>query len=371
MKEKGAVLRAAGMMSGTSMDGVDLAIIDTDGIDLLGFGESRYRAYARDERETLRAALGKWPGEVGVAEAARVVEDAFLELAAGVEPVDVLGFHGQTLAHDPAGRGTHQAGDGARIADALDVTTVWDFRASDVALGGQGAPLAPFYHWAIARWAELREPVGFLNLGGVGNLTWVDPGTAAPERPGALFAFDTGPANAPLDDLMVARGLGTLDKGGALALRGKVEAGIVAEWLEAPFFAAPAPKSLDRTDFKGLASAVSPLSVEDALATLAACAAASVAAGLDLLPAKPSCIYASGGGTKNAALMRELRDRLACPVQPVEALGLEGDLIEAQAFAYLAVRVLKGLPTSCPGTTGVAAAVGGGEITRVRDGGAA
>ncbi len=363
-------MRVAGMMSGTSLDGVDLAVIDTDGQAVFGFHETAYRPYSDAERAVLRAALGKWPGEDGVAEAARIVEAAHIELAQGVQ-ADLLGFHGQTLAHDPAHRRTHQIGDGARVAQAVGIDTVWDFRSADVAMGGQGAPLAPFYHWACARWVGLIQPVVMLNLGGVGNLTWVNPKEQAPDHFGACLAFDTGPANAPMDDLVQRHGLGRFDRDGALAAAGTPSTTILEQFIDLPYFAAPPPKSLDRDAFDGLLPALDDLPVEDALATLAECVTGAVAMGFAHLPRIPAALYVTGGGRHNTHLMGLLTDLLPCPVAPVEALGLNGDALEAQAFAYLAARVLRGLPTSAPGTTGIGAAVSGGTISRVRASGAA
>lgn len=357
------VRRVLGMMSGTSLDGVDAALLETDGADILRPGESAYRPYSEEERAILRAALGRWPGQPGVAEAEAVVEAAHRELAAGFERVEMVGFHGQTLAHDPAAGRTHQAGSGARLAEALGLPVVWDFRSADMGLGGQGAPLAPFYHFALAREAGLRE-AAFLNLGGVANLTLARPALARPEAEGALLAFDCGPANAPMDDLMRARGLGSRDEGGALARAGMAEAAVVERFLASPFFARMPPKSLDRNDFHWLLEAVDRLADADALATLAACAVAGVARGMDEWGAGAEQLVVCGGGRHNAALMAGLRGALSCPVESAEEAGLEGDMIEAQAFAYLAARVVAGLPTSCPGTTGVAAAVGGGQVSR-------
>ncbi len=359
-----APLRALGTMSGTSLDGVDAAVLVTDGEAIAGFGATGYRPYSGPERAVLRAALGRWPGETGVAAAAEVVESAHAELMARFAGVDLAGFHGQTLAHDPGGRGTHQAGSGAVLAEVLGLPVVWDFRSADVALGGQGAPLAPFFHFACARWMGARQPVVFLNLGGVGNLSWVDPAAARPEDAGALLAFDTGPANAPIDDLMTARRGQARDEGGALAAAGRVDEGLVDRVLSLPFFARMPPKSLDRNDFAGPLAALEGLSDADAAATATAIAAAAVAAGLGHLPARPDRVLVTGGGRRNPVLMTMLAARLPCPVAPVEAAGLDGDMLEAQAFAHLAVRVLRGLPTSCPGTTGVAAAVGGGQVSR-------
>jgi anhydro-N-acetylmuramic acid kinase len=352
-----------GAMSGTSLDGVDAAMLLTDGDRVFGRGARGYRPYAPAEREVLRAALGRWPGEAGVAKAAAVVEAAHAELLAGFAEAALVGFHGQTLAHDPGGRGTHQAGDGARLAAALGRPVAWDFRSADVAAGGEGAPLAPFYHFALAR--ELgTEPVAFLNLGGVGNLTWADPGRGDPAAGSALLAFDTGPANAPVDDLMRARRGAARDEGGALAAAGRVDEGLLAAVLADPFFARRPPKSLDRNGFPALAGLVAPLADADAAATLTALAAASVAEGLHALPEAPARLLVTGGGRLNATLMSMLATRLPCPVAPVEAAGLDGDMLEAEAFAFLAARVARGLPLSAPGTTGVPRPIPGGRISR-------
>lgn len=363
---KARPLLALGAMSGTSLDGVDAAVIETDGVDILGFGETGYRAYSQPERAVLRAALGRWPGEAGVERAAAAVQAAHAELLARFEGVDMVGFHGQTLAHEPGGRGTHQLGDGAALAAALGRPVVWDFRSADVELGGQGAPLAPFYHFACARWIGATRPLAFLNLGGVGNLTWIDPRRARPEEEGALLAFDTGPANAPIDDLVQARLGLPFDRDGALARRGQVAEGVLERFLEHRHFARMPPKSLDRNEFVELPALVAGLADADAAATLTAIAAAAVMRGMEHCPAPPERLLVTGGGRRNPVLMDMLRAALDCPVAPVEAAGLDGDMLEAQAFAYLAVRVARGLPTSCPGTTGVRAAVCGGRLSRAQ-----
>lgn len=356
---------AVGTMSGTSLDGVDAAVILTDGVTISGFGEDRYRRYTGAERAVIRAALGRWQGDPGVAEAAEVVETAHAEvLAPLVHEAELIGFHGQTLAHDPKGRGTHQVGDGAVLAAVLGLPVIWDFRSSDVELGGQGAPLAPFYHFACAKWIGAEGPVAFLNLGGVGNVTWVDPRKAAPEIEGACLAFDTGPANAPINDLMLARLDLDQDDGGRLAATGLVDGAVLRRFMGHSYFAKIPPKSLDRDAFRGLQDAVAGLSDADAAATLTACAAAAAGRAAEHFPAPVSQVLVTGGGRHNETLMAMLATDLGCPVAPVEGVGLNGDMLEAQAFGYLAVRVLRGLPTSCPTTTGVAAAVGGGRISR-------
>ncbi|MEQ9258092.1 MAG: anhydro-N-acetylmuramic acid kinase [Roseovarius sp.] len=360
---KAGPLRALGAMSGTSLDGVDAAVVETDGHAILGFGETGYRAYSTEERATLRAALGKWPG-ADVAEAEAVIQSAHTELLAGIAGAQLVGFHGQTLAHEPRGRGTYQIGDGAALAEALGLPVVWDFRSADVRFGGEGAPLAPFFHFACARWMGAKAPLAFLNLGGVGNLTYVDPSFDRPEQEGALLAFDTGPANAPVNDLMQARLGQPFDKGGRLAAKGRVEDGALELFLDDPYFSRMPPKSLDRDAFADMIGLVGELSDADAAATLTAMSAAAVMRAMEHCPSPPEQLYVTGGGRHNPVLMEMLRAAVDAQVAPVEAAGLDGDMLEAQAFAYLAVRVARGLPTSCPGTTGVRAAVSGGILSR-------
>ncbi|NNE54263.1 MAG: anhydro-N-acetylmuramic acid kinase [Sulfitobacter sp.] len=359
---KKGVVTSLGAMSGTSLDGVDAAVLRTDGHVIERFGPTGYRAYSAEERQIIAAALGRWSGPE-VAAAAEVVEAAHRALLTGFDGIDIVGFHGQTLAHAPRMQGTLQVGDGAALADALQRPVVWDFRSADVSFGGEGAPLAPFFHHALARHAGLTEPVGFLNLGGVGNLTWVDPRITEPQAEGALLAFDTGPANAPLNDLLQARLGLPFDEGGRIAAGGEVEQGALELFLAEPYFARIPPKSLDRNDFAEMIALVGELSDADAAATLTAMCAAAVAEGMQHCPTPPERVLVTGGGRHNPVLMEMLAVSLDCPVTPVEVLGFDGDMVEAQAFAYLAVRVARGLPTSCPGTTGVRAAVGGGTVS--------
>ena len=364
MLKSGAVW-ALGAMSGTSLDGIDAALLRTDGECILEFGASAYRPYSQAERAILRRALGKWPQEDGVAEAASVVEAAHVDVLAGLAAgADIIGFHGQTLAHDPSGRGTHQAGAGSVLADGLGLPVVWDFRSTDVRLGGQGAPLAPFFHFACARWIGATEPLAFLNLGGVGNLSWIDPGLGAPDLPGALIAFDTGPANAPINDLMQSRRGLPCDLDGVLAGEGDVDQPVIERLLRHPYFLRMPPKSLDRNGFPDLLSSVADLSDADAAATLTAAAAAAVRRGVEHFPRPVTRLLVTGGGRHNPVLMKMIAEGAGCAAAPVETVGLDGDMLEAQAFAFLAVRVARGFSTSCPGTTGVGAAVGGGQISQ-------
>ncbi|MEM5468540.1 anhydro-N-acetylmuramic acid kinase [Celeribacter marinus] len=359
---RGEPIWVAGCMSGTSLDGVDVALVHTDGVEIVAFGDSHFRAYAPEEQSLLRAALGTWDA---TSETVELIETAHAQALSGLSaPYDLIGFHGQTFNHDPDNGRTYQAGDGAVLAEVMGVPVVWDFRSADVEMGGQGAPLAPFYHHALARHIRATSPVVFLNMGGVGNLTWVDPAVTDPAAQGALVAFDTGPANAPVNDLMQVRRGQPYDAGGVLAAQGTPDMAIVAQGLEHSYFLKMPPKSLDRNDFNDVLTAVDDLSDADAAATLTAFAAACVARAMEHCPAPPTAVYVCGGGRHNATLMAMLAAGSDCPVEAVEAVGLDGDMLEAQAFAYLSARVKRGLPTSAPSTTGVAAAIGGGRVSK-------
>ncbi len=362
---------AVGLMSGTSLDGIDAALVETDGeghVKPLAF---RCEPWSDPARAQLRAAFElaltferpRANPDIAAAEAlvtrAHILAVRKLLAGAGVDPaqVDVIGFHGQTIAHRPDRGWTWQIGDGAVMAGSLGMTVVNDFRSADVAAGGQGAPLIPVYHRALT--AARPGPVAILNLGGVGNLTWIG-------RDGTLVAFDTGPANALVDDWMLAETGQRFDAEGGLAASGRVDESVLTAMLDHPFFDAPPPKSLDRGDFT-LASARG-LSGPDGAATLTAFTAHTVALGLRLLPERPATLFVAGGGRHNRTLMTMLATVCGLPVEPVEALGCDGDATEAEGFAYMAVRALKGLPISFPGTTGVDAPLGGGVVHRSAQG---
>jgi anhydro-N-acetylmuramic acid kinase len=350
-------LKVLGMMSGTSLDGVDAAVLVTDGVQVFENGPSAFRPYTNAQRQVLRRALGQWPGQSAVAEAAAIVEQTHIELAREFQGLNLIGFHGQTLAHDPAGRGTHQAGDGAVLGRALGLPVAWDFRSADVAAGGQGAPLAPFYHWALTR--DLLKPVGVLNLGGVANVTVISDGDA-PDAPGVLAAWDTGPANALMDDLVLSRLGLSFDKGGQIAAKGQADFAIVDRALQSDFSRKIPPKSLDRNDYSWLAGGVAAMSVENALATFLQVSVQLIAQSVKSYDL--SQMIVCGGGRHNAVMMQELAQALACPVRPAEAVGWDGDMLEAQAFAFLAARVQRGLPISAPGTTGAPRPMIGGKL---------
>lgn len=361
VKTKAAPIWVAGCMSGTSLDGVDVALVRTDGETIFEFGDSFFRPYSDAEQDVLRSQLGVWNATEAACE---LIETAHAEALSQLQGFEHIGFHGQTFAHDPGGLGTYQAGDGAVLAEITGVPVVWDFRSNDVQMGGQGAPLAPFFHHACARFIGATEPLVFLNLGGVGNLTWVDPNVVDPADVNGLLAFDTGPANAPINDLIQVRLGKSYDENGNLAAQGTVDAALLDAFSKHPYFSKMPPKSLDRNDFQDALSRVEHLSDVDAAATLTAIAAASVVRGMEHCPSPPKRVLVSGGGRKNAVLMAMLAASLDCPVEPIEAVDLDGDMLEAQAFAYLAMRVVRGLPTSGPTTTGVSAAIGGGRVSK-------
>ncbi|MDE0697954.1 MAG: anhydro-N-acetylmuramic acid kinase [Boseongicola sp.] len=359
----GGSLWVAGTMSGTSLDGVDAAMVLTDGIRVLEFGRTGYRPYSPAEREILRSALGHEDGSE-IDAAASLVETAHVELLSGFDEAELVGFHGQTTFHLPDAGRTRQIGDGRSLARALGVPVAWDFRSDDMRHGGQGAPLVPFYHFALARMLGISEPVVFLNIGGVANLTWLDPTREAPEAPGACLAFDTGPGNAPINDLCQTRLNVPLDQDGRLTSAGCVDTGILNRLLaHREYVSRTPPKSLDRNAFSDWLPEVEMCSPEDAAATLAAGVAQAIAAGLTHCPTVPTRVLVSGGGRKNSGLMALIAEALDCPVMPVEKAGMDGDMLEAQAFAYLAARVRSRLPTSAPGTTGAAKPVSGGIIS--------
>lgn len=359
-------MRAIGLMSGTSMDGVDVALIDTDGERVTAFGPVSCRPYTEAERAVLRQALTEAvsmtdrtarPGVLAQAEL--VVTDAHVDAVEaflsnhGIAPssIDLIGFHGQTVLHRPQDRLTVQIGDGAALAKRLGMAVVHDMRAADVAAGGQGAPLVPVYHRALARSLGEAGPLLVVNIGGVSNITYIDGDT--------LIACDTGPGNALLDDFMLGATGQAYDADGALAAQGRVDEEWVAQALQNPFFRVPPPKSLDRNHFAALS--VAGFAPADGAATLTAFTAASIASIVPLLAKAPRSVIVAGGGARNPILLAMLRARVApAQVQDADSLGWSADAIEAQAFGFLAVRSARGLPLTFPGTTGVASPLSGG-----------
>ncbi|WP_224703816.1 anhydro-N-acetylmuramic acid kinase [Devosia aquimaris] len=363
-----------GLMTGTVLDGnIDVALLRTDGERIERFGAYTLAPYPQDIRDLLEETLaqarvwnfeGPEPAIFAAAEAALTTAQsaAVLDLVsqAGLTPADIgiIGFHGQSVLHRAPQPGrigaTRQLGDGALMHRLTGIRTAYDFRSADVRAGGQGAPLAALYHQALLRMIGATDgKTAVLNLGGVANVTWWD-------GKDSLIAFDTGPANAPINDFIKAHGLGEMDRDGTLALRGTVDEARLARLLTHPYLSAPFPKSLDRFDF--LASMADGLDVETGAATLTAFTTGAVGKALDLLPQRPERLIVCGGGRHNPAIMAMLGARAGIEAVPAEAVGWRGDAIEAECFAFLAVRVLRGLPISFPTTTGAPHPLTGGQL---------
>ncbi len=347
MSEK-KVYRAIGLMSGTSLDGIDCALIETDGYEYVKPLAFLSEPYSDDLRDRLRACFGKQAAPDDV------VRDLTLAHADIVkqmgEKAEVVGFHGQTILHNLKLNKTVQVGDGELLARETGIDVVCDFRSADVAAGGQGAPLVPVYHKALLTGADVDFPVVVLNIGGVANVTYIDENE--------LIAFDTGPGNALMDDWVRARTGERFDKDGALAKRGKVDDVVLNHWLDHPYFKQPAPKSLDRDQWT--IGMVEGFNTEDGAAMLMRFTAKSIIQSLKFMPDEPQGWYVCGGGRHNKALMEYLSKSL--PVHSVDELGWNGDATEAECFAYLAVRSLIGEPISFPGTTGAPKAMSGGVV---------
>lgn len=365
-------MKWVGLMSGTSLDGVDAALLETDGERLIRFGPGLERPYTLSERKVLQAAVDaalqwRWQGEApdvfADAEAILAVTHAEAVEAvcakAGIAPsaLDGVGFHGQTVLHRAPKNGvpgrTLQIGNGQALANRLGCQVVFDFRSADVAAGGQGAPLVPVYHRALAGWSGLERPLGVINIGGVANITHI-------AADGTLTAFDTGPGNGLIDAFIEARTGEAMDKNGEIAARGRIHEAAFEEFLANPYFHAPGPKSLDRWDFS--LDAVRNLSLEDGAATLTGLTAKTIALGVAALPDTPERLVLCGGGRRNKTLAELVAAATGLNVYSAEALGWRGDLVEAEAFAFLAARVVRGLPYTWPGTTGVAEPMGGGMV---------
>jgi len=368
-------MRVVGLMSGTSMDGIDAALIETDGEAIHWLGPSVTLPYDAKTRALLVAAMADArgvnartdrPGALAGAERritdlhAEAVRALLVPLRFSPSDIDLVGFHGQTVLHRPEAGLTVQIGEGARLASALGVPVAADFRAADVAAGGEGAPLVPVFHQALARRLAVPGPIAVLNVGGVANVTVLD-GDAAP------IACDTGPGNALIDDFLFARTGTPFDDGGAAARRGRADEDSVAEVLAHPFFAKAPPKSLDRNAFRAFVGErlrLDGLSLEDGAATLTWLTAATVAAVVPHLPQPPRTWIVAGGGARNPTLLAMLAEALGAPVVSADAVGWSADALEAHAFGFLAARTVRGLPLTFPTTTGVSAPLTGGVVFR-------
>ena len=359
------IQKVIGLMSGTSLDGVDAALLDTDGEEMVQPGPSLTMAYAPQTRALLRAALDDAravaqgaPVPQSIREAEKVLTEAHAQAVkdllrkTGLETsqVALMGFHGQTILHRPERHWTWQIGDGALLARLTGIDVVNDFRSADVKAGGQGAPLMPLYHAVLARRTGRPEPIVVVNIGGVAQVTYI--------MGDQVLAFDTGPGNAPIDDWMHRHTGKPVDEDGAFAAAGKVDGAALEAMLANSFFARLPPKSLDRMDF-GM-EAVEGLSPADGAATLTAFTAASLARAREHFPQMAETWIVSGGGRHNKTLMAMLQARVNAPVLSAEEAGWDGDALEAQGFAYLAMRSKRGLPLSLPTTTGVQQPMTGG-----------
>lgn len=354
---------AVGLMTGTVLDGnIDVALLRTDGLNATSFGHYALVPYRSETVELLRECQqqalewqfsGPEPAVFAQTEKLLTLEQSaavaeHLDNAGiAVQDVNVVGFHGQTILHRPPVGDVHgmtrQLGDGALMARTLGVDVVHDFRSADMLAGGQGAPLSAIYHRALLDRLGASGDTAVLNLGGVGNLSWWD----GAEK---LVAFDTGPANAPINDFVRHMGHGDYDVDGRIAASGVVDEARLQSLLEHPYLSAQFPKSLDRFDFsRDMADGCN---VSDGAALLTAFSAAAVGLALDLLPQRPEKLIVCGGGRHNASLMKALNERCGTAVVTAETVGWRGDAIEAECFAYLAVRAIKALPSSFPHTTG-------------------
>ena len=359
-------LKALGLMSGTSLDGIDAAIITSDGHRLIESGGVSGASYDADFRARLRGCLGLKADAPGVAAVARELTLRHVDVVARLlkdndltpDDIDLIGFHGHTTLHRPEQRLSVQIGDPSLLAAQTGITVVGDFRANDVAEGGQGAPLAPLFHVALTR--DIAKPLAVLNVGGVANVTWIGQG-GSPDDP-EILAFDSGPGNALIDDWVADAIARPMDEGGRLARGGTVDESRLADLLDNPYFARTPPKSLDRDDFAGAMQSVAGLSPADGAATLSAFSAAAVARAREHFPEPAKRWLVCGGGRLNGTLMAMMGKALAVPVEPIEAVGLNGDALEAQAFAFLAIRSYYGLPLSLPGTTGAPRPLSGGVL---------
>ena len=340
------------------MDGIDAAFLKTDGRNLVDPGESITLPYAEKLRQQLAEVVStglydKTVEQQITAAHAEAITRLLEKTQRERNEIDLIGFHGHTIFHNPAQKKTLQIGDGELLAKLTGVDVVCDFRSNDVQHGGQGAPFVPLYHQALA--SQLEKPLVILNLGGIANITWLG-------HEDDLLAFDTGPGNALLDDYMYMRLGEKQDTGGKLALSGNINQKILTTLLEHTYFSKKSPKSLDRNEFD--LAPVSKLSLADGAATLCAFTAKAVAKCVVLLPEPPILWLVTGGGRHNLALMQELNKRLDAPVKSVDDIGWKGDSLEAHAFGFLAVRSVMGLPLSLPSTTGVPRPLSGGVLFR-------
>lgn len=350
---------ALGIMSGTSLDGLDLALLESDGVnDLRVYGSQIY-----DFPPSLCCDLLSVQGQLERSELIKSIERDYTEFVIGCvqdfassrRSFDLIGWHGQTIGHAPHEARSLQLGDGKALAEACSVRVVYDFRSNDIAAGGQGAPLAPIYHRAIAKNLKLSEPVMFVNIGGIANITYI--------HNDELIAFDCGVGNVLMDDVMRNHTSQSYDKNGAIASGGTIDSGLLQDWLSLPYFSKPYPKSLHREDFHNILSQLGDShALDDSLASLCEFSVLGIIRAIDLLPSAPKSLLLCGGGRHNNFLHERLSANSDIEILRIDDFDFDGDMLEAQAFAYLAIRHLNNLPLSFPNTTGVPRALCGGVI---------
>ncbi len=350
-------------MSGTSMDGVDTAEIMTDGLTIFALGEGKGHSFTQSERRILLNALGKWPGEKGVDEAARIIDDVHIHLIKQFKRAKLVGFHGQTLIHDPVNQRTHQAGNGVNIANKVGLPVIWNFREQDMMNGGQGAPLVPFFHFALSQFLGFDDLTAFINIGGIANITLVEPGCQYPESGGVIAAFDSGPGNCLMDQYCQTYGNSNYDTNGHWSRNGTCDHTIVDQFMAHEYFCKIPPKSADRLDFNFLLEQVRKLSFVDGLATLTECTALSISRAVRSFPSMPKRVGICGGGACNGYLMERIRELSGVEIARVDAWQLDSKYLEAQAFGYLAARSVNNLPLTSPATTGCRTPTTGGTLS--------
>ncbi len=345
-----------GLMSGTSMDGIDAALIKTDGIEIFDIGPATTIPYTRGLKKLIRSALGRNTASPTLIHKitdahSKAVTALLSENPEFKEKIKLIGMHGHTILHAPNTKFTLQVGDGKRLAKNIGINVVCDFRSVDIQNGGQGAPLAPLYHSALAK--DLKKPLTIINIGGIANLTWIGRDDNL-----APIAFDTGPGNCLLDDWVQTNTTERFDKGGAISGLGRPKHELVKVMMKHPYFNSPPPKSLDRLGFNY--ECISSLEPADGAATLVRYTCKTIMAALRHVPEPPKRLLITGGGRLNPTIMQGLSSLASIPVEPVEAVGWDGDMLEAQAFGFLAVRSIRGLHLSTPTTTGISTPKSGG-----------
>lgn len=354
-------LNVVGLMTGTSMDGIDISLVETNGLDLKRSNQNYFYGYSNETKDYLFSILGvniqnnlkqkKTLDELITLEHIKALENFDI-----LKNIDLIGFHGQTIYHNSKTNTSIQLGDPKKLARKFNKDVVFHFRSKDIESGGQGAPLAPIYHQKLIESFEIDQPACILNIGGVSNITFWDGET--------LIGFDTGPGNALMDNYIQKISDKYFDKNGTLASKGVPKKSLINKFLKHNFFKKPPPKSLDRNEFLYLYEDLikNKFSVHDTMATLAEITVESIFLGIKILPKKIKNIIVTGGGYKNKYLMKRLSNRLQINIINEEEINVDFDFIEAELIAFLSARCLYNLPFTFPSTTGVSRPLSGGII---------